>query len=273
MKVLADIGIIEALPIFFLAFVARYLISSGALYVFFWVYQPPTFKHLRIQLKHPPRGTAWREFRNSILSNVVFAFMGVGALEMTRWGWTQVYWDVQEYGWLYFAFSNFALILLHDAYFYFTHLVMHHPILFQRIHLVHHRSTNPTPWAAFSFNPAEAVVQSLFVNIVIMIMPLHPGALILWGVFMMCMNVIGHLGFELFPKGTPLKILNTSTHHNMHHRFINCNYGLYFNWWDRFFDTNHKMYAAYFTQLKLQREAPNSALSEESNDLPKASNE
>ena len=59
------------------------------------------------------------------------------------------------------------------------------------------------------------------------------------------MNVLGHLGFELYPKGFTTHWLgkwnNTSTHHNMHHKYYNCNYGLYFNIWDRIMGTNHSL--------------------------------
>jgi len=72
------------------------------------------------------------------------------------------------------------------------------------------------------------------------------------------MNVMGHLGYELFPKGFAshrlFKWHNTSTHHNMHHRLVKCNYGLYFNFWDRVMSTNHPAYEESFDQVVEQRE-------------------
>jgi sterol desaturase/sphingolipid hydroxylase (fatty acid hydroxylase superfamily) len=35
---------------------------------------------------------------------------------------------------------------------------------------------------------------------------------------------------------------NTSVHHNQHHRAVDCNYGLYYNLWDRLMGTNHPEY-------------------------------
>ena len=71
--------------------------------------------------------------------------------------------------------------------------------------------------------------------------------------YMMVLNVLGHVGFELFPSGFTKhwlgKWFNTSTHHNMHHRYGRGNYGLYFNFWDRVMGTNHKLYDATFEEV------------------------
>jgi sterol desaturase/sphingolipid hydroxylase (fatty acid hydroxylase superfamily) len=97
-------------------------------------------------------------------------------------------------------------------------------------------------------------VQFLFVPMAVFVVPLHPIALLTMGLFQITLNVIGHLGFEIFPKGFTTgrltKWANTSTHHNMHHSKVNCNYGLYFNIWDRLLGTNHKDYEKTFDEVK-----------------------
>ena len=66
-------------------------------------------------------------------------------------------------------------------------------------------------------------------------------------------NVYGHLGFELFPKGSNrhwlFKWFNTSVNHNMHHQYFKSNYGLYFTWWDKAMKTQHVDYDERFEQL------------------------
>jgi sterol desaturase/sphingolipid hydroxylase (fatty acid hydroxylase superfamily) len=106
-------------------------------------------------------------------------------------------------------------------------------------------SHNTTPWTSFAFHPVEALVQVGFIGVVFLF-PVHTLALALVMTWQMLFNVIGHLGYELIP--TKLyhsflgKWMNTSTHHNMHHRYTNSNYGLYFNVWDTFMNTNHPHY-------------------------------
>ena len=124
---------------------------------------------------------------------------------------------------------------------------MHHPKLYKTFHFEHHKSLNPTPYTAYSFNWKESMVESAYFPIVIMIVPLHPIAITNFLVQAVMINVIGHLGYEIFPKfWAKLKIFNTVTHHQMHHQTANYNFALYFTFWDRVFGTLHPNYEEVF---------------------------
>ena len=114
------------------------------------------------------------------------------------------------------------------------------------MHLIHHKSFNPTPWTTFSFHPIEAVMQVLILPIMVFAIPLHPLAILTWSMYQLVLNVGGHTGFEVMRSGFTQRIhtlwSNTATHHNMHHKHVNCNYSLYFNIWDRIMGTNHQRY-------------------------------
>jgi sterol desaturase/sphingolipid hydroxylase (fatty acid hydroxylase superfamily) len=145
------------------------------------------------------------------------------------------------------------LILLHDTYFYIAHRFMHLKWVFRHVHRIHHLSTNPSPWAAFSFHPLEAVIEGAFIYAATLAIPIHWLALAIFIVFSHAMNVMGHLGYEMFPRNwnrkLPWALWNSSTHHNMHHQYFHSNYGLYFNLWDLIFRTNHPRYHDTFEQL------------------------
>ena len=66
---------------------------------------------------------------------------------------------MDKHGFSYFIFSTFLLMMIHDIYFYLTHRAMHNKKIYSVIHSIHHKSNNPTPWAAFSFHPIEAIIQ------------------------------------------------------------------------------------------------------------------
>ena len=84
-------------------------------------------------------------------------------------------------------------------------------------------------------------------------------------------NVLGHTGFEFYPrwmmKGWLRYVLNTPTNHIMHHEKPNGNYGIYFNLWDRIMGTNHPDYDQRLTELtqaRSVRKQPNTLPSEQS---------
>jgi sterol desaturase/sphingolipid hydroxylase (fatty acid hydroxylase superfamily) len=47
---------------------------------------------------------------------------------------------------------------------------------------------------------------------------------------------------------SPLDLMTTTTHHDMHHQQFNGNYGLYFTWWDRWMGTEFPEYKVAFHQ-------------------------
>jgi len=170
--------------------------------------------------------------------------------------YTTIYTDINKHGMLYFWLVFPLMLIVHDAYFYWAHRLMHHPKLFSFFHVLHHRSTNPSPWAAFSFQPTEAFIESGIVYVFAFTFPLHFLHLFFFLIFMTIYNVYGHLGFELFPRGANkhwfLKWFNTSVNHNMHHQYFKGNYGLYFTWWDRMMNTLHPDYDNRFEKITQQ---------------------
>lgn len=164
---------------------------------------------------------------------------------------------MNDYGTIYFILAFPLMILMHDTFFYWAHRGMHNPWLFKKIHLVHHKSTNPSPWASYAFHPLEAIVESMIFVIFLLTIPIHPIHLMVFFVFSLVYNVYGHLGFELYPKGFSKhwfgKWMNTSVSHNLHHQYFKGNYGLYFTIWDRLMGTLRPDYDTSFENLKLRK--------------------
>jgi sterol desaturase/sphingolipid hydroxylase (fatty acid hydroxylase superfamily) len=161
------------------------------------------------------------------------------------------YADINQYGWPYAIGFTFLLFFLHDTAFYWSHRIMHHKRLFKLFHRVHHDSLEPTPFTTFSFHPLEAVVQNLnsLVPLITMIfLPWHNGSVAVFGLGVTLFNVIGHLGFEIYPKNwhkwPVLRWKTTAYHHYMHHQRSGGNYSLYFRFWDKLCGTEFKDYEA-----------------------------
>ncbi len=231
----------------------RYFITASAAYLVFWGLLKNKLTHRIIQKKFPTSRKMWHEFKYSLSTVFIFALIGTGIVTAQQTGYTQIYTDISEYGVLYMLGSFVLMVLIHDTYFYFAHRLMHHPKIFRHVHLVHHRSTNPSPWAAYSFHPIEAVVEAGIFPLIVFTIPVHSLVLVSFLVFMITRNVLGHLGMEIFPKWfVKNKFFNwntTTTHHDLHHKHFHTNYGLYFTWWDNFFGTTDKKYEEVFEEV------------------------
>jgi len=121
------------------------------------------------------------------------------------------------------------------------HRLMHHPKLFKRVHLIHHKSTNPSPWPAYALHPFEGFLEALIIPILAFSIPIHGASLGTFFLFQIIYNVYGHLGFELYPNGFHKtwigKWVNTYVAHNLHHDKFNGNCGLYFLFCNRLMGT------------------------------------
>jgi lathosterol oxidase len=187
-----------------------------------------------------------REFLRSTVAAAVFAVTGLGVYYGSMNGVFHLYGDVHEFGWTYWFASLCLMIVAHDAYFYWTHRLLHRREVFAWTHRVHHQSVAPTQWAAYSFSTAESFIQTAFVPLFLMLVPMHMAAFFIWMAHQIIRNVIGHCGVELLPKswlaGAWGRWVTTTLHHDMHHAHGRHNYGLYFTWWDRWCGTEHPQY-------------------------------
>jgi lathosterol oxidase len=236
----------------------RYLLFTGSFYMFFYVWKNKKYWYAKIQQRYPKKKHVIREITHSVFTILIFGVVILSVAWAGTKGLTRVYKPIDKYGYAYYFFSILLMIALHDTYFYWTHRAIHWKPLFKWVHKTHHLSVNPTPFAAYAFHPLEAFVEIGIIPLIAFTIPYHASAITIFGLYSLLLNVAGHLGYELFPKGFASHVLfkwhNTSTHHNMHHRLVKCNYGLYFNFWDRIMNTNHPHYEESFNKVVEQRE-------------------
>jgi len=213
----------------------RYLVTSGG---FAWLTQlrfPAAHVGLEAQMK--------REIRWSLLSAGIYGIpAGVVAWGWDKQGWSLIYEDWNAYPLWMMPMSILAYLLLHDAWFYWTHRLMHWPPAFRVAHAVHHDSRPPTAWAAMSFHPWEAITGAVVIPVLVFLIPIHIAALGVVLTIMTVMGITNHMGWELFPRwmvhGPAGRWLITATHHQKHHDAYRGNYGLYFRLWDRLCGTD-----------------------------------
>ena len=226
--------------------IIRYAFFGGIAFLIFYVVLKNRKRFNKIQQRWPANKDYQREILYSFVTFIIFAFVPLALNHPFIKPHTTIYSQIDTYPFWYSIGIFPVMLIMHDTYFYFTHRMMHHPRLFKFFHIIHHKSTNPSPWAAFAFNPTEAVIESGIIYVFAFTIPIHFIHIFVFLIFMTAYNVYGHLGFELYPKGFNKhwlgKWFNTSVNHNMHHQYFKGNYGLYFTFWDRVMNTLQKDY-------------------------------
>lgn len=246
---------------------SRYLIAASLISALLW-WGKSWAENRRIQTRRAAREDYVREFSSSLRTVFVFGVTTISTVAMKEFGLVRFN---DSFSWGLFALQLAAMVVAHDAYFYWMHRMLHLRSLFRLTHLHHHKSRTPTPWAAYSFSSLEAVAEAAFVPIYLLAATTLGADYIGFAVFiflwhMILRNVIGHAGVELYPSGWVdnrwTGWWNTTTHHDLHHSSGNHNFGLYFTWWDRWMGTEHPHYKDRFrAAAKPLWPQPNTAIS------------
>ncbi len=238
---------------------SRYFLVAGIAFLLCYVLLRKFIAHRKIQRRLPKASDYFREITYSVITISIFALVPFFLIWNDNMRpYTTFYPKIETHGWFYFFAAFPIMFIMHDTYFYWMHRLMHHPRLFRLFHLVHHTSTNPSPWAAYAFHPLEAVVEAGIFVVFLFTIPIHPLHYFIFFFLSIVYNVYGHLGWELYPRGFNRhwlgKWINTSVSHNQHHQHFKGNYGLYFLFWDRIMGTVRSDYDERFDRVKSSTE-------------------
>ena len=219
----------------------RYLILSSASFFLIRKTSADWKKTHRLQAADPSKDSIRFEIRNAFFSILIFGFVMGSVFNPLILPSTKISTESFQFDWLVLI-SFLLMVCIHDTYFYFMHRWMHEIKFLRQFHHVHHRSLNPSPYASQSFHWVEALLEIVWIVPFVFLVPVPRLVLIVFSFFTICYNIYGHLGFELATdvRRRPFifRYLNTSTHHNLHHKnYMNGNYGLYFLFWDRLLKT------------------------------------
>ena len=155
---------------------------------------------------------------------------------------SMTYKDLSDYGLFYAMLTIVILIFFMDAWFYWTHRLLHLTPLFKKSHSVHHKFTNPTVWSGYSLHWLEGLILTMGLFVILLILPHHIISVVTYVMFSIVYTSWLHSGYELFPikwlRHPTLKWVHTSLHHNIHPQRFDSNYSLYFTFWDKMMGTD-----------------------------------
>ena len=230
--------------LFIIVFV-RYLLLAGiyhwAVYKRFGRVQP--YRRLHTQMRLPQ---VKKEVAYALVGSFIFALSGAVILISWQLGYTTLYTRLTLWDALFIPLCLAAALLLHETYYYWLHRWMHRPAIVHRFHHIHHHSVFTSAFTSFSFHPVEAVLQAVFLPVLVLVLPMHAFVLLGLLLIMSISAVVNHAGIEVFPAALTRSAwgrwLIGATHHDLHHLRFTCNYGLYFTFWDVWMKTEEASY-------------------------------
>jgi sterol desaturase/sphingolipid hydroxylase (fatty acid hydroxylase superfamily) len=226
----------------------RYALFAVGVWATLWILLAAVLRSRKIRDSAPPSRQLATEFLVSLRSMALFATFGVAITLAARAGFYPLADIGTTWGGGWLVASILIGIVAHDAYVYWVHRLMHRPAWFRRTHRRHHRSHNPSPFTAYSFDVNEALLMLGFAVVYPLIFPMHWEAMQWIMLHQIVRNTLLHSGYELRPAradGRPwFDFLTTTTHHDLHHAQAGWNYAAWFTWWDRWMGTEHPEYLA-----------------------------
>jgi sterol desaturase/sphingolipid hydroxylase (fatty acid hydroxylase superfamily) len=224
------------------AIAARYLAIAWVVHRLIWRRKDGRVPGRRLNRDRPRPATIRHELKLSLLSSWIYALPAAVVLEAWKHGGTMVYLDVGKYGVAYLFVSGAIYLLVQDTYYYWLHRLMHVKPLFAFMHAGHHRSRQPTAYASFSFDWAEAALSAWLLPAMTFFVPIHPIVIVVLLTVMTLAAVLNHAGAEVLPDWLVHSWLGgwliSASHHSLHHTHYGANYGLYFRFWDRALGTD-----------------------------------
>lgn len=139
---------------------------------------------------------------------------------------------------VWFVLLLFLTPLWISFHFYWIHRFLHWPPMYKIAHALHHRNTNVGPWSGLSMHPIETLLffSSVLIHLVIAAHPIH----ILFHLMHQALTAAtSHTGFEALVVKDKSRLDLGRFHHQMHHRYFECNYGNLEVPWDKVFGSFH----------------------------------
>jgi Delta7-sterol 5-desaturase len=198
-------------------------------------------------------------FRDQVKDNMFWTLTsGVGAWTLFEvlyfWGAanqvipTFAFWGNE----VWFVVWLLLLTIFSSAHFYWVHRLLHWPPIYARVHALHHRSINVGPWSGLSMHPVESVLYASAV-LIHFVIPSHPVIFLVHIYIKMIGPAFSHAGFESLLAGDTKLVDAGDFHHQLHHRFFECNYGTAETPWDRWFGSFHDGTDAATERIKERR--------------------
>lgn len=151
----------------------------------------------------------------------------------------------------------FISLLLYDMFHYFLHWIFHRIPALWRLHRLHHSDPDVDIITELKHHPFETLVASLLAVIAVIVLGLHPVAIVIRTLAAQAISLASHANVRLPNQVDRIirLILITPAMHRIHHSSFkietDSNYGTLFSFWDRLFNTYVESPQGGYQQMQL----------------------
>ncbi|XP_044258866.1 delta(7)-sterol 5(6)-desaturase erg31-like isoform X2 [Tribolium madens] len=161
---------------------------------------------------------------------------GLLACYIANGGYSTVYYNVADYGWLWFFLQWPVIFIYQDYITYWMHRIYHTPFLYRNFHKLHHKYKQPTAFSVTAIHPVEALHIQLMYILPLFIIPTHWFPFYVVALYTYYHGIIDHSGVNFkaywWQPWQPDAIF-----HDNHHQYFHVNFAFNIGYWDKLHGT------------------------------------
>ncbi|KAF8493739.1 C-4 methyl sterol oxidase [Russula emetica] len=164
-------------------------------------------------------------------------------------------WQVPFSSWQTMLLQLAFFFFFEDMFHYFSHQLLHTPLLYKHIHKLHHKYSAPFGLAAEYAHPLEVMILGTGTILGPLLycwvkQDLHIVTVYIWITLRLFQAIDAHSGYD-FPWSLQhiVPFWSGAEHHDFHHMAFVNNFSTSFRWWDRLLGTDKK-YLAYRERMR-----------------------
>jgi len=125
-----------------------------------------------------------------------------------------IYYDMNDYGYKYFALSVFLHIIFDEFWTYWAHRWLHtYQFLYKYLHESHHEAVDVNPFSSLAFHPLDALMQGVPTLVSCFFFPIHYN----FYMFYLFITSLWAISIHDNTPILPIKLFLYCTHHVIHH--------------------------------------------------------
>jgi sterol desaturase/sphingolipid hydroxylase (fatty acid hydroxylase superfamily) len=184
--------------------------------------------------KYPDRKLVIEALKSLVVNHLLMQIPSAFAF-WTIFQWRGMYFSDQLPQWHVVLLHIFLFTIVEDTLFYWSHRLLHHPLIYKHIHKQHHKFKATIGIASEYAHPVEAILSNVIPSLAgpFLVGQVHVVTFWLWLVIRVVETVDAHSGYD-FPLNpfNCLPFQGGPERHDYHHMYNVGSFGSFFTFWD-----------------------------------------